>query len=71
MYCTVDSDNLESLRILAYLVDAGHVPPSSLREVSEMHQGKRFPYYFPTPATAADILRILPPSHPYHRQVTK
>tara|TARA_R110000765_G_scaffold17033_2_gene46971 strand:+ start:312 stop:527 length:216 start_codon:yes stop_codon:yes gene_type:complete len=71
MYVSAESENLESLRILAYLVDTGHVPPSALREASEMQQGTRFPYYLPNAAQASSILRLLAPSHPYHQQAAK
>jgi len=71
MYTSAESENLESLRILAYLVDTGHVPPSALREVSEMDRGVRFPYYLPNVSQASSILRLLPSSHPYHQQAAK
>lgn len=62
---------LETLRVLAYIVDTGHTPPSALMECAQMEAGRRFPYQIPTLLVARRALACLPPSHAFYRPEIK
>ena len=60
--------DIETLRVLAYVVDTGHPPPSALREFREMSEGLRFPHKTPTPVESQNLLSMLSVDHIYYRQ---
>lgn len=53
-------------RVLFYIADTGHPPPSSKLEVAQMERGELFPFHVPDKDGALRILRELPKDHPFY-----